>query len=471
MKHVNSVYLKAFVIAILLAICTIRNATSQFTKLVDFDGFDKGSFPVGSPVISGNTFYGMTNNGGIHGFGVIFKVNTDGTGFTKLIDFDGVNKGSGPEGSLTLSDTVMYGMTYSGGLNHLGVLFKININGTGFKRLVDFDGINKGSYPIGSLTLSGNQLYGMTELGGKNNNGILFKVNTDGIEFTKLIDFDGPHHGAIPYSDLTLLNNTLYGMTSEGGKNNRGVIFKMINDSSGFTKLFDFDGGENGSFPLGSLTIADTVLYGATSEGGTGSDGILFKENINGTGFTKLVDFDDSVHKGINPYCNLLLVDNMLYSMTPKGGAHHKGIIFKVSNNGTGFVNLLDFDGTSSGSTPLGSLIRSGNVLYGFTGLGGVNDKGVLFKYVYTNETGVTQNNITEITIYPNPADDWLFIKNESTIINKVEFINIYGQTVKSQICNSTKVNINTSDLSEGVYIVRVYDKSGRFSIKKILKE
>src|ERR1700720_4134184 len=66
-------------------------------------------------------------------------------------------------------------------------------------------------YPHGSLTLSNNKMYGMTEGGGTNGFGYIFSVNKNGTEFKDIWDFNdtgaiaGNSNGAEPYGSLTLL--------------------------------------------------------------------------------------------------------------------------------------------------------------------------------------------------------------------------------------------------------------------------
>src|SRR6266850_16467 len=46
-----------------------------------------GAKPDGVLVLSGNTLYGTAAKGGSFGYGALFAVNTDGTGFTNLHHF------------------------------------------------------------------------------------------------------------------------------------------------------------------------------------------------------------------------------------------------------------------------------------------------------------------------------------------------------------------------------------------------
>ncbi|MBK7442663.1 MAG: T9SS type A sorting domain-containing protein [Bacteroidetes bacterium] len=82
-----------------------------------------------------------------------------------------------------------------------------------------------GAQPLGSLIIDGNTIYGMTELGGPDNDGFAFQIDNDGSNFTHLIDFDGDN-GSLPFGSLIKVNGALFGMTNYGGANNTGVIFR-----------------------------------------------------------------------------------------------------------------------------------------------------------------------------------------------------------------------------------------------------
>ena len=141
-----------------------------------------GASPNGSLTLSGSTIYGSTYAGGgiIPGIGAgtVFRLNTDGTGFSLLHTFDGgVNDGARPT-TLTLAGTTLYGMSTFGG-NNFGTLFSLGTNGTGFRLLESFSGApNDGANPpsFGALTLSGDAstLYGLTAFGGTANKGVIF---------------------------------------------------------------------------------------------------------------------------------------------------------------------------------------------------------------------------------------------------------------------------------------------------------
>jgi uncharacterized repeat protein (TIGR03803 family) len=367
---------------VLMFLCT-QLAQAQFTKLYDFVDENDLKYPKGEPVTDGTWLYGLTTGGGTGGLGCVFKIKPDGTGLTKLIDFNGTN-GSNPYGSLTLSGSVLYGMTREGGINSKGVLFKINTDGTGFTKLLDYDGIGKGAFPIGSVTISGTILYGMTCNGGTYDYGVVFRINTDGTGYTKLLDFDGINYGAYPTRGFVMSGSVLFGTTSSGGVYSDGVVFRINTDGSGYLKLLDFN-GPNGSNPWSTPNLSGSTLFGTTYSGGSNSKGVLFKINIDGSGFNKLIDFD-GINYGANPYHSLTISGSVLYGTTYYGGLNNSGVIFKINTGGTGYTKLLDFSG-NNGAYPISPLTLSGSILYGMTSMGGTADKGAIFK-INTDGTG-----------------------------------------------------------------------------------
>ena len=62
--------------------------------------------------------------------------------------------------------------------------------------------------------------------------------------------------------------------------------------------------------------------------------------------------------------------------MTTNGGTNGYGTIFSEPVAGGTPTTLFSFDGANHGANPNGSLVLSGNTLYGTTSLGGVRQLG-----------------------------------------------------------------------------------------------
>ena len=253
---------------------------SNFELLREFDDIHRndGAEPFGDLILSNSTIYGMTSVGGDSGKGVIFSIGTDGSNFTLLHEFaGGDNDGAKPSGSFILSNTTLYGMALEGGDSNKGVIFSIGTDGSNFTLLHEFAGGNDdGTVPYGSLILSNSTLYGMTYQGGDDDVGVIFSIGTDGSDFILLHKFAGGNDdGSLPYDSLILSNSNLYGTTAYGGNSNKGVIFSIGTDGANFTLLHEFD-GINGSRPYGSLLLENSTLYGMTKGGGASDKGVVF---------------------------------------------------------------------------------------------------------------------------------------------------------------------------------------------------
>jgi uncharacterized repeat protein (TIGR03803 family) len=169
---------------------TLHTFSAAPTNLLGFYTNSDGTGPT-TLILSGNILYGTAYAGGTNGNGTVFAVNTNGTGFTTLHSFTatyGLNSsnsdGASPRAGLILLGNTLYGTAFYGGTNGFGTVFAINTNGTGFATLHSFmatSGSNStnsdGANPNARLILSGNTLYGTASAGGLGGNGTVFALS------------------------------------------------------------------------------------------------------------------------------------------------------------------------------------------------------------------------------------------------------------------------------------------------------
>src|SRR5205814_529392 len=184
--------------------------------------------------------------------GTIYKINTDGTGYTVLKHFSGSDGATPFFAGLTLSGSVLYGATYYGGSANYGTVFRLNTDGSGYTVLKSFTGgVGDGRYPNTMLTLANGVLYGTTEQGGGSSDaGTVFKLNTNGTGYTVLHNFTNSPDGAAPYAGVTLSGNMLYGTTRNGGNSDSGTLFQVNTDGTGYAVLKHF-AYSDGAYPHG----------------------------------------------------------------------------------------------------------------------------------------------------------------------------------------------------------------------------
>jgi uncharacterized repeat protein (TIGR03803 family) len=444
---------------------------AQYTKLMDFDP-TSGRNPYGSLILDETTqmLYGMAYNGGDNDLGTIFKYDLNGGGYTKLMDLS-ASTGTDPHGSLLKVGSTLFGMTSAGGANGYGTIFKIGTNGSNFSVIFDFDLATTGGTPYGSLIISGNTLYGMTSGGGANSKGVVFSVDTTGNNYTKIHEFAGTD-GEGPYGDVVLTGNYLFGMTKYGGSTGVGVIFKVQTDGSGFLKMFNFDWVNSGGYPNGSLTLNGTDLFGMTSQGGDNGVGVVFKTSTSGLGFNKLFNFETST-SGRNPLGNLVYLDGDLYGMIDGSGQGDYGSIFKLAGDGSSFTRVLIFTDPIWGSQPKGTPVlvseTVGITYYGMMWTGGVNNYGVIFKN-YDLGTGIASvKNEQDIRIFPVPAQDFIQIQS-GRIIRSVGIYDLLGRSVFSGQFDTKEIRLPLGDFEKGVYLLRM-ECDGLTVARKFLKE
>ncbi|MGB0062143.1 choice-of-anchor tandem repeat GloVer-containing protein [Candidatus Binatus sp.] len=132
----------------------------------------------GTLVQNNSTLYGLSTYGGKYGNGSLFSIHTDGSHFKILQSFGkgSTNDGINPYGSLLLNGTTLYGTTRLGGSKGNGTVFQINTDGTGYDRIYDFQGGNDAAKPFDNVILIDNTLYGMTEAGGNCGDGAIFAL-------------------------------------------------------------------------------------------------------------------------------------------------------------------------------------------------------------------------------------------------------------------------------------------------------
>jgi uncharacterized repeat protein (TIGR03803 family) len=135
------------------------------------------------------TLFGATFGDSVSDGGTLFKVNEDGTGYSVLHSFSGISPdGLGPEALVEGSDGELYGTTGEGGASASGTVFKLDKDGSGYSRLHDFGATNDDGWSPAAGLVEGSDgaFYGTTESGGTHFGGTVFRLNKDGTGYAVL---------------------------------------------------------------------------------------------------------------------------------------------------------------------------------------------------------------------------------------------------------------------------------------------
>jgi uncharacterized repeat protein (TIGR03803 family) len=319
-----------------------------------------GFRPAGSPIkASDGKLYGATVNGGSTGNGIVYSVNIDGSAYTVLHEFSN-SDGYEPAGKLLeASDGMLYGACRFGD-SHLGSIYRMQKNGTNFQIIKTF--LLDGNVPVGGLIedqagiLYGVHLYGTTGGGG------IFRMNRNGSGYLLLKEFPTSGDLMFPYNGVVLSKGYLYGLCAYGGAENKGGVFRIRTDGSGYQVLHQFTAATGGGeLPVGTPLIASNgKLYGAAAYGGANNEGQLFSIDTTGTNFTVLHTFAASVD-GAYPWGGLLQAsDGIIYGTTTLSSITpplNGGTVFRINLDGTGFAVIKEFNSDTEGQGIVGPLI------------------------------------------------------------------------------------------------------------------
>jgi uncharacterized repeat protein (TIGR03803 family) len=258
---------------------TVFELTTSGTETVlhNFGGGTDGAVPSASLLSVGNTYYGTTSAGGSFGTGTVFQIGPNNA-YSVLFTFNGTSAGGYPLGGL-IADSAgnLYGTTSIGGSANYGVVFMLTPAGHETV-LYNFKGRKDGNAPAGNLLRdkAGN-LYGITYLGGKENYGTVFKLTQKGHEKRLHVFSGGSNDGLGPYGGLIMdAHGNLYGTTSQGGTYDFGTVFEM-SPKGAITLLHSFS-GTDGEAPIAPLMFDNNGnIFGTASLGGTTNSGVVFE--------------------------------------------------------------------------------------------------------------------------------------------------------------------------------------------------
>lgn len=255
------------------------------TILHTFTSPPDGGFPLENLTFDpAGDIYGTTEYGGTNNAGAVFGLTPSGGGYTESILH---SFGSGTDGQYPLSDVVLdtagnvYGTTNEGGTGTecnlgCGTVYQLMPSNGGWVEnvLVNFDNEN-GGYPYGNLTIDGSgNLYGTTAGGGRNGDGVVFKLAPSGGGFTysALYSFSSPcgSRGGVAIDAA----GNFFGTCWIGGAYGYGWVYELTNcsETCNVVDLHDFSRSD-GAAPYGAPALdANGNLYGTTVIGGPDYD-------------------------------------------------------------------------------------------------------------------------------------------------------------------------------------------------------
>lgn len=231
--------------------------------------------------------------------------------------------------------------------------------------------------------------------------------------------------------------STLYGaysfgnITAEGPNGGYDFFIAKLNSTGTFQWVREVPGTETGKAFLGKRNYLNLDAFGNIYFAGSTSGTINWGNNI-----------------------------------TTTSSIYQDGLVLKYNSNGTilmaktaGGIDTDRFDGVTTNS--LGTIFVSG-VVRGTTNFDAVQNVPsdpnkfypILAKIDVLN-LNTSEFDLASLTIYPNPASDYFYIKN-AKMHSKGEIYNVLGEKIKDFEINSSPILI--SEFPSGTYFVKLED-------------
>jgi hypothetical protein len=286
-----------------------------------------------------NELYGISQNGGAKGLGGIFTLEKDGSNGLSVIYQNGLTDQAVFIDNLVEDDDGNFFSAVGGSGNAIGKLAPDH----SFTKIYDFPDNTYTWTTMGTLFFASDAfLYGITAGGGTYGKGTLYRLKTDGSEFSIQHSFEESTIVRQPIQFES--NGYLYGICN-GGVNGKGSIYRFNMATKDFERIFDLTAYFGSTF-FGYLKLlkgSDGMIYGLATTGGASGDGLIFKIAEDGSGFLELRSFsDDDKTQGYVPTRILEGPDSRLCGVTALGGDHDTGVIFSLQRDGSGYGKIFD---------------------------------------------------------------------------------------------------------------------------------
>ena len=381
--------------------------------------------------------YGTAFFGGALGSGVVFKVDVSGNE-TVLYNFSGGTDGANPQSGL-VADAAgnFYGTTHNGGAHGYGVVFKLDSAGNQ-SVLYSFAGGTDGANPYGGLLLdaTGN-LYGTTYAGGVSGHGTVFEITSaitppgQGFDYPTFASVVGLalNGNAAQGSPIGPETAQVLRLTAGLGQTSSVWYGTPVPVSSGFTVTFDFNinncvvtCADGFAFVIQNSKNGTTSLGGGGGYIGYGYETEISKAGIDNSLAIEFDTYDDPTwdpnanHVAVQSCgiqqnsakhyeCNLSLNSNL--PMTLADSANHSVSITYVAGT---LTTSLDGNVVMTTSVNLSSLLtlNGGDAYIGFTaasGSGGENAD--VLNWSFSSNSGIVPPGNLSATVGNQSVSLW----------------------------------------------------------------
>lgn len=172
----------------------------------------------------------------------------------------------------------------------------------------------------------------------------------------------------------------LWGAAEYGGKDNLGVLYRVVNGEYEVVKDFLRETRATGAFSGQMFTGTDGRLFGlARCDADEGAALMLVFDPATGT----YAELDFMAHDvGNDPTGHLVeTMPGVFMGVCRSGGANNAGTIFSFNQSVNAFTKLYDMEPAVAGTPDGGLVLHSSGLLYGASRTGGNTGNGVIYSF------------------------------------------------------------------------------------------
>ena len=202
--------------------------------------------------------------------------------------------------------------------------------------------------------------------------------------------------------------------------------------------------------------------------------------------FSQFINFSSNIYETSKVNLKLFIVDlnentwefkdsagNILYEGGPyeQNGEHNHEFDIVQSECYTFTIydtagNGLDGYNWTVGSEYYELTTEEGDLIYTNTNFGSEESKLISTEYLSVN-----QNSINSISIYPNPADNFIYIKYQNILPESYKIFDLNGRLINSKIINNENdLEINVGNFEKGLYFISISSGENTDNLKFLVK-
>jgi Secretion system C-terminal sorting domain len=303
-----------------------------------------------------------------------------------------------------------------------------------------------------------------------------------------------PYNAIITYGDPTnvqdLSNYKVYIIDEPNLKfttSEANALINFVNNGGGLFMISDHDVSDRNGDGWDSPGIWNDILSNNTIQ--TNPFGITFDlQNISQTS-TNIANLptDPILHGSAGTPTQIQFSNGTTMTLNKAANPSVKGLIFKTGSSTTGTTNVLFATATyglgkvcalGDSSVPDDGTGDPGDTLYnGYTGDANGNHKPLLLNatiWLATSSSNLNINDLSyvtgDISIYPNPASDYIYISTGKDSNNyQYSITDFSGRNLETGIVTSGKINVEK--YNSGTYILTVKSASNSTKSFKFIKK